>query len=67
MIAPAKIKAIRFLKPIDEPKPGNEPAANNNGDVNAGDEGVVGRGGRQNRPAILPANAGIRRCLTHPW
>jgi hypothetical protein len=60
LIAPAKIKAIRFLKPVDEPKPGNQPAANNDGDVNAGDEGVVGRGGRQNRPAlaILRASRG---------
>jgi hypothetical protein len=56
LIAPAKIKAIRFLKPVDEAKPGNDPAANNNGDINAGDEGVVGRGGRQNRPAILRAS-----------
>ena len=58
MIAPAKIKAIRFLKPADEPKPGNEPAANNNGDANARDEGVVGRGERQTRPAILRASRG---------
>ena len=54
MIAPAKIKAIRFLKPVDGAKPGNEPAANNNnGDANAGNDEVVGRGGRQTRPAIL--------------
>ena len=56
MIAPSKIKTIRFLKPVDEAKPVNEPAANNNGDANAGDEGVVVRGasGRIDQRVLAP-------------
>jgi len=50
VIAPYKIKVIRFLKPV------NEPEANNNGEGGGGEEVVVGREALQNRAAVLRAS-----------
>lgn len=56
LISPFKIKAIRFLKPADGVKPANEPAANNNGNINAGDDVLTAVTMRQNRAAVLRAS-----------
>ena len=55
LIAPYKIKAIRFLKPPNDAKPANAPAATDNGENRIGDEAVEVQVARQARPVALRA------------
>jgi hypothetical protein len=52
VIAPFKIKVIRFLKPVDEVKPVIEPAETNNREGDGGEKAVVVSEPPQNRAAV---------------
>ena len=53
LIAPHKIKMIRFLKPVEEVNPVNGPEGNNNVEGGGGEEVVVVRQAPQARAAVL--------------
>ena len=59
LIAPFKIKAIRFLKPLNDAKPANGPAATDNEGNRAGDDVIDVQVARQARlAAVRAARAG---------
>jgi hypothetical protein len=58
LIAPEKIKMIRFLKPMTDVKPGDAAESNNNGEAEGGPEEVAVPQKRANRGAVLRGGRG---------